>query len=136
MMEEMLEQGIIQPSQSPWASTIVWVAKEDGTTQFCVDCRRLNAITKLDVFPLPRDDEPLDLLAKSKYFSTLDLASGYWQVSMLPESVERTALVTHSGLYKFAVMLFWAMQHPSYIPVTHENITSWTCPRCLHVIPR
>ena len=95
MMEEMLEQGIIQPSQSTWASTIVLVAKKDETTKFCVDYRRLNAITKLDVIP------------------------GYWQVSMLRESVEKTAFATHSGLYKFAVMLFLVMQHPSYIPATH-----------------
>ena len=80
MTEEMLEQGIIQPSRSPWASPIVLVAKKDGTTRFCVDYRRLN--TETDVFPLPRDDDSLDLLAKSKYFSTLDLASGYWQVSV------------------------------------------------------
>ena len=53
MTEEMLEQGVIQPSQSPWASPIVLVAKKDGTTRLCVDYRRLNAVTKLDVFPLP-----------------------------------------------------------------------------------
>ena len=70
MTEEMLEQGIIQSSQSPWASTIALVGKKDGTTRICVDYRRFNAITKLDVFPLPRVDDLLDLLAKSKYFST------------------------------------------------------------------
>ena len=70
MTEEMLEQGIIQPSQSPWANPIVLVAKKDGTTRFCVDYRRLNTVTKLDVFRLPRVDDSLDLLAKSKYFST------------------------------------------------------------------
>ena len=67
-MTEMLEQGIIQPSQSPWASPINLVAKKDGTTRFCVDYRKLNYVTKLDVFPLPRVDGSLDLLAKSKYF--------------------------------------------------------------------
>ncbi len=97
--KEMLEQGIIRPSQSQWASPIVLVSKKDGTTRFCVDY-------KLDVFSLPRVDDSLDLLAKSNYFSTLDLASGYWQVSMAPKSVEKTAFNTHSGLHEFAVMPF------------------------------
>ena len=57
MIEEMLEQGIIQPSQSPWAGTIALLAKKDGTTRFCVDYRRLNTITKLDFFLLPRVDD-------------------------------------------------------------------------------
>ena len=78
LVGEMLEQGVIQLSQSPWASPVVLLAKKDGSTRFCIDYRRLNAVTKLDVFPLPRIDDS-DLLSCSKYFSTLDLASGYWQ---------------------------------------------------------
>ena len=64
------------------ASPVVLIAKKDGCTQFYVDYRHLNTITKLDIFPLPRVDDSLDLLAKTAYFSTLDLASGYWQVGM------------------------------------------------------
>lgn len=70
-------------------------------------------LTKLDVFPLPPVDDSLDLLAKSNYFSTLDLATGYWEVSMAPESVEKTAFTTHSGLYEFAVMPFSLCNAPA-----------------------
>ena len=78
MVKEMMEQGVVQPSHSPWASPIVLV-KKDGGTRFCVDFRRLNAITKQDVFPLPCIDDTLDLLSSAKYFTTLDLASGRWK---------------------------------------------------------
>ena len=85
----MLENGVIVPSHSPWASPIVLVAKKDGTTHFCVDYQKLNAITKMDVYPLPRIDDSLDLLSGNSYFSTLDLASGHRQVGMSKESQEK-----------------------------------------------
>ena len=78
----MLHQGVIQSSKSSWASLIVLVAKRDGTTHFCVNYRKLNAVTKMDAYPLPRIDNTLNLLATSQYYRTLDLASGYWQVQL------------------------------------------------------
>ena len=106
MVEEMLEKGVIEPSRSPWASPVVLVSKKDGSLRFCVDYRKLNSVTKLDVFPLPWIDDSLDTLAHTQYFTTLDLASGYWQVPVDPQSQEKTAFCTPSGLYEFRVMPF------------------------------
>ena len=98
LVSEMLDQGIVVPSKSPWASPVVLVAKKDGSTHFCIDYWRLNSATKTDVFPLPRVDDSLDQFSKSRYFTTLDLAAGYWQVLVEPKSCEKTAFVTHSTL--------------------------------------
>ena len=105
-LKVMQDQGIIHPSSSPWESPVVLVKKKDGTLRFCVDYRHLNSVTKSDTFPLPRIDNLFDQLGKAQYFSTLDLASGYWQVQVHPLSCEKTAFVTHQGLHEFAVMPF------------------------------
>ena len=78
----MPEQGVIEQSNSPWNSPICLVTKPDGSCRFCIDLHGLNAVTKIDAYPLPRADETLDRLAGSNYFSTLDLASGYWQLKL------------------------------------------------------
>ena len=130
MVEKMLGQGVIQPSKSPWASPIVLVAKKDGTTQFCVDYRKLNAVTKMDVYPLPRIDDTLDLLANNQYFSTLDLASGYWQVQMDSASQEKTAFTTHVGLYEFKVMPFGLCNAPATFQRLIENVLHGLVGRC------
>lgn len=106
MVQEMYRQGVIEPSASPWSSPVVLVKKKDGSTRFCVDYRRLNAVTKKDAYPLPRIDEILDDLAGNEFFATLDLQSGYWQVEMAEEDREKTAFPIGRGLWQFVVLPF------------------------------
>ena len=105
-IQEMVSQGVVKPSQSPWSSPVVLVRKKDGSLRFCVDYRRLNAVTKKDSYPLPRIDDCIDSLAGSRWFSTLDLKSGYWQVEMDPADREKTAFSVGFGLWEFDVMPF------------------------------
>ena len=113
MVQEMLGEGVIQESASPWASPVVLVRKKDGTLRFCVNYRRLNAVTRKDTFPLPRIDDLLDQLKGKKIFSTLDAKRGYWQIKVQEESVAKTAFVTFDGLYEFRVMPFGLCNAPS-----------------------
>ena len=109
----MQKNNVIKPSESPWASPVVLVRKRDGTLRFCVDYRALNSVTKLDVFPLPRINDLLDQLGKSRYFTTLDLKSGYWQIRVHADSQEKTAFITHKGLFEFRVMPFGVTNAPA-----------------------
>ena len=110
---EMLTGGQIEASDSPWSSPVVLVTKKDGGTRFCVDYRQLNDATVKDAYPLPRIDDTLDMLAGKQWFSTLDLASGYWQVSLSRDARAKTAFATHSGLFQFRVMPFGLCNAPA-----------------------
>ena len=114
-LDRMQAAGVIEPSMSPWSSAVVMVRKKDGSHRFCVDYRHLNAVTKADtyMYPLPRIDDLLDQLGCCKFFSTLDLASGYWQIRVDPQSQEKTAFVTPQGLYEFKVMPFGLTNAPA-----------------------
>ena len=121
-LRDMQAAGVVQPSSSPWASPVVMVRKRDGTHRFCVDYRELNAVTKADTFPLPRIDDLLDQLGEARYFSTLDLAAGYWQIRMHPDSAEKTAFITPQGLYQFQVMPFGLTNAPSVFQRLMERV--------------
>ena len=97
---EMQKQNVIEPSSRPWSSPIVLVNRKDSSTRFCVDYRKVNKVTHKDSYPLPRIDDTIDALAESKWFSTLDLKSGYWQVQLSEQAKEKTAFFSGSGLWQ------------------------------------
>ena len=103
---EMLNNGVIKESRSPWSSRIVLIRKKDGKLRFCIDYRRLNKLTKSDIYPLPRIDDSLAALEKGHFFTTLGLFARYWQIQMEEESKDKTAFISESGLYQFEVMPF------------------------------
>ena len=121
---ELLQKGKIQPSKSPWGAPPVLVRKKDGTQRFCVDFRKLNDATKKDAYPIPRIDELLDCLNGGQYFCTLDFASGYWQIAMDPRDVEKTAFITHCGLYEWIIMPFGLCNAPATFCRLMENVMS------------
>jgi len=110
---DMLGKGVIQSSTSLWASPVVLVKKKDGSFRFCVNYRKLNTVTKQDAHLLPRVDDLLNSLNHNKYFSTLDLCSGYWQVSMSPQDREKTAFMTPEGLFEFMRMPYGLSTAPA-----------------------
>ncbi|KAK7915620.1 hypothetical protein WMY93_011381 [Mugilogobius chulae] len=111
LLKNMLESGVVRESSSPWAAPIVLVRKKDGSWRFCVDYRRLNAVTHKDAYPLPRIEESLTGLKAAKWY--LDLASGYWQVEVEPADQEKTAFTTPFGLYEFERMPFGLCNAPA-----------------------
>ena len=109
----MLKNGLIRKSFSPWSAPIVVVNKKNGKFRLCVDYRKLNAVTKPDAYPVPRIADMLDALGHSAFFSTLDLASGFWQVEVSAKDREKTAFTTPLGTYEFLVMPFGLINAPA-----------------------
>ncbi|CAF4583547.1 unnamed protein product, partial [Didymodactylos carnosus] len=109
---KLLDQGIIRPSNSPWSSPVLLKMKPDGTYRFLVDFRRLNSITKKDSYPQPSAEELLHHLAGHRYFTKLDLKSGYFQIPIHESDIPKTAIITQDGLYEFLVLAQGLMNAP------------------------
>lgn len=112
-INEMLKNNIIESSNSPWAAPVVMIPKKTGGHRVCIDYRKLNANTIPDHYPLPRIDDLLHEAKSSKYMSTIDLCSGYWQVKMNEDDILKTAFVTPFGSYQFKRMPFGLVNAPA-----------------------
>jgi hypothetical protein len=123
-IEGMLRGGIIQRSQSPWASRVVLSPKKDGTMRFCVDYRKLNELTVKDSYPLPHTQDVLDYMSTAQFFSTMDLASGFWQIPLTKRAREKSAFVSKFGLFEFLVMPFGLTNAPATFQRTMDIILS------------
>ena len=112
-VDKLMDRGIIEPSDSPRASDVVLVYKKDGTKRFCVDYRGLNSVTIKDAYPVPRIDDSLDAVSGARWFSTLDLSSGYWHVELGDNAEQKTAFVVRGGLFQSKVMPFGLSNAPA-----------------------
>ena len=115
----MLEQGVIRPSTSAWSSPVILEKKKSGELRFCVDYRKLNSVTVGHAH-----DDIVDSLGDSKYFTTLDLKSGYWQISVDEHDRHKTAFATLNGLYEFNRMPFGLSTAPATFQRTMDIILS------------
>ncbi|CAM4681125.1 unnamed protein product [Lepidochelys kempii] len=121
-IKDMLQMGVIHPSESAWASPVVLVPKPNGKIQFCVDHRKLNVVTRPENYPMPHTDELLEKLGRAQFISTLDLTKGHWQVPLDDPAKERSAFITHVGLYEFNVLPFGLRNAPTTLQRLVDNL--------------
>ena len=113
-IDKLLEAGVIRESDSSWAAPIVVAPKGNGGKRLCIDLRALNAITRTFIWPIPRVIDILARLGKAKYFTTLDLKSGFHHIALDKQSIKKKAFCTPFGKYKYLKVPFGLAQAPSY----------------------
>ena len=121
-VQEMLEKGLISESYSAWSSPVILVRKGDNSYRMCIDLRTVNSLTEPDAYPLPRIDDSLDALGGNKYFSCIDMVSGYHQIGMDEKSKDITAFCTKTGLYHYNVMCFGLTAAPACFERLMERV--------------
>ena len=112
-IDYMMQNHIIEPSSSEWSSSSILVPKPDGTLRFCTDFRKLNSLTKTDLFPLPRIEDCIDRIGSAQYVSKFDLLKGYWQIPLTDRAKRLSAFATPDGLYQYCVMPFGMKNAPA-----------------------
>jgi Reverse transcriptase (RNA-dependent DNA polymerase) len=123
-VQRMLKAGVIEPASSERASPVVLVTKPDGTLSLCVDYKKLNAVTILDTYPLPRMDECIEFIGDAQIFTTLDCNSGYWQIPVAPKDVEKTKFTSHQGTFQLTMTLFGLRDAPATFQRTVDIVLS------------
>jgi hypothetical protein len=98
---------------SPWAFNVVLIRKKNNSLRFCIDIRRLNAMTTKDSYPLPRVEDCLRSVGNAQFLSNSDIRSGYWQAEILPEDRDKKCFVTRRGIYRFKVFSFGLVNAPA-----------------------
>jgi hypothetical protein len=114
-LEELLKKGYIRPSVSPWGALVLFVKKKDGTLRLCIDFKQLNKVIVKNKYPLPRIDDLFDQLKDAKIFSKIDLRSGYHQVRIKDEDINKTSFRTRYGHYEFTVVRLGCRTHPLFL---------------------
>ena len=112
-IQYLLDNDLIEPSQSNWSSPCILVPKPDDSYRMCTDYRKVNNLTKTDTFPIPRMDDCVDKVGNAKYVSKFDLLKGFWQIPLSERAKEISAFATPHGLYQYKVMPFGMKNSPA-----------------------
>ena len=131
MIEDMLHDEIIRPSNSPYSSPILLVPKRDHESRLCVDYRKLNSVTESDAYPLPLIQDIFDLVGGSAIYSKLDLKAGYYHMSVAEEDIPKTTFTCHAGHYEFKKVPFGLKTAPNFFQKEMNKVLADCIGKCV-----